>query len=243
MNKKGMYIVEASIIMPLFICGMVMLISIIPIVSACENIVFAVSDELRLDAVKAAFSEEEITFPAVLTSRVISENNGISMFSINKYGRDISLSDIDDLIQVKFTARFKRSGILIPVNSISFHGNVVTRAFTGSYHKVGGDGFDDRTVYVFPEDGRRYHSRGCRYLEAHCHLTILTDELKNRYHACPLCGAAGAHIGGTVICFERAGEAYHMPSCRQVQREKYYTETTRSSAERAGYTPCSVCGG
>ena len=74
-------------------------------------------------------------------------------------------------------------------------------------------------------------------------MTILTDELMMKYHACPLCDANRAHIGQTVICFERAGEAYHLPDCRQVEKEKYYTETTRSSAERAGYTPCSVCGG
>ncbi len=242
MNKRGMYIVEASVIFPLFIAAMVMVISIIPVISACENVVFSAADELRLDSAKAGLDGGATVMPALVTARVVSENHSISTFLVTGYRRGIKKEGIDDLIKFSFTCGFGNRISLIPVNGIKFNGNLTSRAFTGSYHRVGSS-FDDTIVYVFPEQGRRYHHKGCRYLEAHCHLTVLSQELMERYHACPLCGAKSAHIGSTVIYFERSGEAYHTPSCRQVEKEKYYTETTRSSAERAGYSACSVCGG
>ena len=241
-DKRGMYIVEASIILPLFIASMVLMISIIPIISACENVVFNAADELRLTSAVAAFGGNGASYPAAATARVLSGDRRISTFVVNSYRSRVTREGIEDLIAVKFTAGFRNSISIIHVNGITFKGNLLSRAFTGSYHKVGDD-FDDTVVYVFPEEGKRYHKKGCRYLQAHFHMTVLTDELMTKYHACPLCSAKRAHIGSTVICFERSGEAYHTSECRQVEKEKYYTETIRSSAERAGYTPCSVCGG
>ena len=237
-----MYIVEASVILPVFIVSMIMITGIIPVITVCENVVCSVADELRLDTAKAAFSSGRTGFIVRATSRILSENRGISTFKVNSYRRGVSENGIDDLMAVQFSAGFKSSMSLISVNGIMFRGNLIARAFTGTYHTVG-EGYDDTVVYIFPEDGKKYHAEGCRYLSAHCHMTILSDDLMTKYHACPLCGARRAHIGDTVICFERSGEAYHTPDCRQVEKEKYFTETIRSSAERAGYTPCSVCGG
>ena len=242
LNRRGMYTVEASVILPLFIASMIMVISIIPVISTCENIVFSCADELRLDSARSVFAESHILFPASATARVLSENKGISMFVVTSYRTGVTEEDIDDLILTRFTAVFKNSISLIPVNGIKFTGNMASRAFTGSYHKVG-DEYDGEKVYVYPSRGERYHKEGCRYLEAHCHKTILTDGVMMKYHACPLCGAKNAHVGQAILVFERSGEAYHLPECRQIEKEKYYTETTKSSAERAGYTPCSVCGG
>ena len=241
-NKKGMYIVEASVILPLFIASMVMVIGIIPVISTCENVVFSAADELRLESAKSGVGGSGAALPVLVTSRVQSENSGISTFSVNRYARDVKKNGIEDLIYLGFTAGFNSGVSLIAVNGIKFKGNLASRAFTGSTHTVS-DAVDDSIVYVFPEDGVRFHKKGCRYLQAHFHMTILTQELMAKYHACPLCRAKSAHIGQTVICFERAGEAYHTSDCRQVDKEKYYTETTRSSAERAGYSACSVCGG
>lgn len=241
LNRRGMYIVEASVILPLFIASMVMVISTIPVISTCEKIVFSCADELRLDAARSGFAESHILFPASAMARVISENDGISMFVVTSYRTGVSEEGIDDLIETSFSAVFKNSVSLIQVNGIKFTGNMASRAFTGSYHKVG-DEYDGEKVFVYPSRGTRYHHEGCRYLEAHCHMTILTESILSRFHACPLCGAKDAHIGQSILVFERSGEAYHLPDCRQVEKEKYYTETTKSSAERAGYTACSVCG-
>lgn len=241
-NRKGMYIVEASVILPLFIAAMVMVISIIPLITTCENVVFSAADEMRLESAKAGIGGTGVLLPVSISARVQSENTGISTFSVNSYRTGVTRNGIDDLICMRFTARLNGRSSLIAVNGISFKGNLTSRAFTGSVHTVSDD-VDETIVYIFPEDGVRFHRKGCRYLEAHCHLAVLSQDLMDKYHPCPLCGASRSHIGDTVFYFERAGEAYHTPGCRQVEKEKYYTETTRSSAERAGYSACSVCGG
>ena len=45
-NKKGNYILEAVITMPVFIAAVIALMSIVPIAASCEKIVFAISDEM-----------------------------------------------------------------------------------------------------------------------------------------------------------------------------------------------------
>ena len=150
-----MYIVEASVILPVFIVSMIMITGIIPVITVCENVVCSVADELRLDTAKAAFSSGRTGFIVRATSRILSENRGISTFKVNSYRREVSENGIDDLMAVQFSAGFKSSMSLISVNGIMFRGNLMARAFTGTYHTVG-EGYDDTVVYVFPQDGRRY---------------------------------------------------------------------------------------
>ena len=170
-NKKGMYIVEASVILPLFIASMIMVIGIIPVISTCENIVFSAADELRLESAKSGAGGSGVVLPLAVTSRIQSENSGISTFSVTRYARGVKRNGIEDLIYLGFRARFNSGISLIAVNGIKFKGNLVSRAFTGSTHTVN-DAVDDSIVYVFPEDGVRFHKKGCRYLQAHFHMTI-----------------------------------------------------------------------
>lgn len=240
MNKKGTYILEATIIFPVFVAALSIMISIIPLIAACENIVFSVADEIRLDAVEAAFIKEKISFPVLVTARVRQENKRLSNFRVTGYKRLYRANEIDDLIFATFKAGFDSRITLIPVGTASFEGALMARAYTGTTHEVTDD--DGKIVYIFPERGTKYHAAGCRHLESHCRLTILTSEIKTKYRECPLCDP-GSITGVNVFVFESAGEAYHKASCRSVEKEKYYIETTRGSAKESGYSACSVCGG
>ena len=61
--KRGSYIVEATIVVPVFILAVLMLISIIPIAASCENVIFSSADELRLESVKSAFRKNRAALP------------------------------------------------------------------------------------------------------------------------------------------------------------------------------------
>ena len=70
-TKKGSYIVESVIVIPIFIMAVVMLMSIIPIIATCENVNYAVADETHLECIKTAFRKN----PAALPAAVRAGNN------------------------------------------------------------------------------------------------------------------------------------------------------------------------
>ena len=52
-EKRGSYLVEAAIILPIFILGLIAIISVIPAISKAERVVFQTSDEMRLECIKS----------------------------------------------------------------------------------------------------------------------------------------------------------------------------------------------
>ena len=62
-TKRGSYIVEAAVIVPVFIVAVLMLIAIVPAMATCENTVFSAVDELRLESIKSAFRKNPAAVP------------------------------------------------------------------------------------------------------------------------------------------------------------------------------------
>ncbi|TDP57470.1 hypothetical protein [Aminicella lysinilytica] len=248
LNKKGSYIVEATIVVPIFIIAVLMLISIIPIISTCENITYSVTEEMRMETAKSAFRDNPATAPIAMGIRVNRENRRLSSFYITGYKYKYRAHGIDDLITVNFTSAFKEKNPLGLFSRVEFEGKLTGRAYTGSYYKDTPstrsefeEDKESKTVYVFPNWGKCYHNKNCTYVRSNCHLVYLSQNVKSSFHSCPLCGSADASIGTPVFCFESSGEAYHLASCNAVDR--YYIEMEKDEAVEKGYMPCSKCGG
>lgn len=243
-NKSGGYITEAAIIAPLFILAVIALISIIPVISMVENTVFAGADEMRQEAVLYNISPVAKGCPVMFKVRAERENKNLKHLMITGYYRGASHGDIEDLIILDLRAR---GGVYDPLEKftdIPFSGRIVGRAYTGRYRKETGAsdfGDGDRKVWIFPEDGVRFHNENCRHVKACCKNVRLTAALKSKLRPCPNCDAKAASIGSPVYVFPSAGEAYHLGHCRSVK--KYCTETTKARASAEGYTPCLTCGG
>ena len=248
MSRRGSYIVEAAIVVPIFIMAVVMLISIIPIIATCENIVFSVADEMHLEDAKSAFRNNPAAGPLSVKARIGMENSKLTSFHVTGYRYKYQENGISDLISIRFASTFSEKNPLGLFSKVRFNGSLVSRAFTGSYYK---DEPKDRSdfekeqdseiVYIFPTWGYKYHNKGCTYVRSNCHLVYLSQDVRDKYHACPLCGAKAAGLGTPVFCFESDGEAYHLGNCSSV--DKYYVEIEKEDAIRKGYTPCSKCGG
>lgn len=245
MNKQGSYIVEAVIVLPIFIAAVIALMSIVPVTASCENMVFATTDEMRLESVKSAFRKNSAALPISALSRIKDENPKAKSCHIVSYQYFYEEHDISDLISLQFRAVFSQNSPAGIFDSVIFDGKVTARAFTGKLHKEppcgDGDLADDQTVYIFPEWGMRYHSSTCTYVKAACRLVYLSQNTKREYKPCSLCNASSARIGSPVFCFTASGKAYHTADCRTVDR--YYVEISRRNAQEKGYSPCSKCGG
>jgi hypothetical protein len=248
LNKKGSYIVEATIVVPVFIMAVMLLIGIIPVISICENITYAAADEMRLEMAKSAFRNNPAALPISLKMRAGRENNDLTSFHVTSYLYKYRSNNINDLIKIQFHSTFKKKNPLGLFSAVSFKGALTGRAFTGTYYRdlpasrsdIENDG-DSRIVYIFPNWGNCYHNKNCSYIHSNCHLVYLSQDVRNDFHACPLCGAGNASVGTPVFCFENSGEAYHLSGCSSVK--KYYIDIERKEAVKKGYVPCSKCGG
>lgn len=247
-TKKGAYIVEAVIVVPIFIMAVMMLISIIPIIATCENMVFATVDEMKAENIKAAFRKNPVALSATLGHRIYEENNNVSVWKIDRLSYLYSSSEIDDLISVDFRSVFSQKNPLGLFSSIIFESRITSRVFTGKVFKEppsGRDKFEEdekeQWVYIFPEWGKKYHGKSCTYIRSACQMNYLSQNIKNKYSPCKLCDVKSAEIGTPVFCFVISGQVYHKAGCRII--DKYYIEIEKKDAEAKGYSPCSKCGG
>lgn len=243
-SRKGEYIAEAAVIAPMFILAVLALIGIIPVIGTVENIVFSASDELRREAVMCGFQPSAARVPVRLETRATAENRWLRHMYITNYRYRFSHGNMDDLIEIQMYAV---NGVHDPLgvfDSIRVPLAVTGRAFTGRVRQGGAAGSfqdDSGMVFIFPEDGIRYHKESCQHVRACCRMVPLSSEIQKMYHPCPNCRAKTASAGAPVYIFSKAGEAYHYGSCRSVTR--WCTEITKKRAEEMGYTACRTCGG
>lgn len=242
--RRGSYIVEAAIVMPIFIAATVALMSLVPTFAACENLVFSAADEMRMESVKSAFRKNPAALPVLVKNRICGENPRMDSCQVIFYRYLYQDNGIEDLLLLDLRAAFSENSPAGVFDAIRFDARLKGRAFTGKIHKTppgAGQAEDDTIVYVFPQWGTRYHGKHCTYIKANCQMVYLSQDTKKGYTPCSLCNASFAQIGSPVFCFTESGRVYHLAECRVVER--YYVEMEKGKAISQGYTPCSKCGG
>ncbi len=243
-DKRGGYIVEAAVILPVFILAVIMMMSSIPVISDGENTLFSVSDELRFESVKAALYENQQTMNLRIRNRVMSEKDRFSEFYILKSRYMYTKSGIDDLITVQYQLKHRGRDFMNLFGEAVFDETITIRSYTGTVHQespITPDKNESYQVYIFPEWGQKYHNETCSYVKGSYQMQYLNDKIKGGYDACRLCDARSAQTGSPVFTFEKYGKVYHLQMCRTVER--YYVKIGKYKAEQRGYTPCSKCGG
>ena len=243
-SKKGEYILEAAVIAPMFMLAVLALIGIIPVISNSENLVFSATDEMRREAAVCALHPSAARMPVRLEGRAKGENRWLKHLYITGYRYRFSHGNMEDLIEIHLQAVHGVHDPLGCFDHIRVPAVITGRAFTGRVRTGGAaDSFQDdsRMVYIFPEEGIRYHSGSCQHVRACCKMVPLSDKIRKAYHPCPNCRAKTAATGAPVYVFSRAGEAYHYGSCRSVTR--WCTEISLKQEKAQGYTACRTCGG
>lgn len=242
-HKSGSYLVEAAMIMPIFILAVVMLMSGIPSISASEQALFDVTDEMRLESVKSAIRENPYVLPAKITGRVYLENHNIDQFYITSFQYLYEKNSIKDLISLQYAIVCDGNDILNIFDEAALKGKITARAFTGAVHHTAPKNEETtaKEVFIFPEWGNRYHHENCTFIRTNCRMEYLSQKIKQSYKPCELCNAKSAQIGSPVFCFQQYGEVYHLAECKTVER--YYVAIKQNHAEQQGYSPCQKCNG
>ena len=245
-NKKGSYLLESAIALPIFLIAVIVMSSIILMYACIEDCNFIAANELRRSAAESAVMNTSMTTPYRLKKEIESKHRQIESTSLEDSINMGSRWGVDDLIGVRYRLTLRQNNPLGINAKADYTLSLVTRAYVGRERNEGNmsaDEFagDGEPVFIFPKRGQKYHSKGCGFLKAASRSGSLNSSIKSKYKSCPLCHSSKASEGSLIYYFPSAGDDYHMPGCVSLQRN--FIEIDKSVAIERGYTPCSKCGG
>ena len=213
-NKRGSYLLEAAISLPVFIIAVMVMSSVILMYACIEDCTFIAAGELRRGAAEAVIADTSVVLPYRIRKEIEENHSQVHSAKLTDAGFRCERWGIDELLLVSFRLRLR------------------TEEFADE---------DAEAVYIFPKRGEKYHSKGCTFLKAASTSAALTDTIRRKYRGCPLCHSSSAGNGTLIYYFPSDGEDYHLPGCASLQRN--YIEIDKCTARRRGYTACSKCGG
>lgn len=249
--KSGSITLEASIILPLIVIGLLTIGSLIIFNTCEENIYSSAMDEgrkLAIDSYMEIGKAEALLFTNRVENRLREENRACSY---------IEITDFDYLYRNRYTDKLISYEIeygvspKVPIkfcDAIKGKDRITLRAFVGSDNyriNKGYDLFEEEEesipVWVFPSSGIKYHKKECRYVTAAAKRTKLDGSIKMQFDSCKLCHSKDLKNGANVYVYTNSGKVFHRGECKKV--DKYVVEIQKVEAEKRGYAPCSVCGG
>ena len=247
-EKRGSYLVEAAIILPIFILGLIAIISVIPAISKAERVVFQTSDEMRLECIKSVYLKNPIGLPARTMLRCRKSDKAIKNFFAYSTIYCGSSAHMDEMINLKWNTDVIQPTLADLFDNISLNGKLIGRSFAGyqrahnpTDRSVFEDNMDSRPVYIFPNEGSKYHGENCRILKSAAKVNVLTRSFRKKHKPCKLCKAKTIQLSEYVYTFNNGDVRYHRASCNLVKRR--YIKIDLSIAEKRGYEPCKICGG
>ena len=252
-TRRGSIAVEATIILPLFIIGILTLGYLIKFTMAGEGVFHALADETSKFTSQTASVLGISAYEKDVKVRVENESYG-----------DVAAADVFGLYHIPFVGKNGKMytslvGVSVtwdtPIrlprllrDELGGQTTILARAFVGGTNAGNELPFsemekDDNglTVWVFPRAGERYHEEFCEYIKNNPQERLLDKKVRNKYNACKLCLAQAAHEGDLVYCFPTTGRVFHTGECYLVER--YVIEISEEDAKNQGYTACSKCGG
>jgi len=198
-NRRGSYILEASIILPLLIICICSLIMIIKIIAICEDVTFITSKHLMNAALNYYNKINEIS----LCTKIQNEIKEVTDFEIVQYRYLFKNGSNDNLISLKAKANFCVYNPIGINSEIEFDEQVLCRGFAGKYRNsviLSEEEFSNykkaSKVYVFSKYGEKYHSVNCRYINqsdterAYIIPMDREDAFRKGYTPCIICKGA-----------------------------------------------------
>lgn len=156
-NKKGSYMVEAAISLPVFILVFVALALVVNIIASCEEMVF---------------KESRLVYEMDMKAPQIIPNPRKEGYKVVDFDYLYSSSWTDDLISLDTRKDFEVENPIGILGKIRFRLDILSRGYTGQRQREGPlgeeefcDGAPSEKVIVFPKYGIRFHKEGCRYVE------------------------------------------------------------------------------
>ncbi len=223
------------------------MMSIILLYACIEDANFILANEMRRASIEAVFSPSAAALPVRAERKILKARSQAEYIRVKDYGYLTERNGIDKLIALDMGMHMKVRNPIGLATDTNYDVALVSRAYVGRERKNEPmseaemkDG-NAEPVFIFPQSGKKYHSRGCTYLRAAYVSATLNGDIRKRYTGCAVCHSRKAHNGALVYVFPNYGGAYHLPGCKAMDR--HCIEIEKRIAIKRGYTPCEKCGG
>ena len=245
-TKRGFLSLEAALLLPVFIVGILTFGFLIKVIAAEANIIHAMADEGGKLSVRAYSMRIAPDFGMTLKKRLAAENSGIEDIHVETFQYLYRAQGKDDLIALRVSAQMKVKLPIVLYDGFELSETLLFRGFTGRERIPERIRFDEmemeeesHIVWVFPTAGTKYHEETCRYIRVEARQGFLDARIQSQYKACALCRPDESSRGSVIYYFQSSGEAYHKGDCYIVDR--YVISMEEADAVKKGYTPCMVC--
>ena len=245
-NKKGSYILETTISLPIFMIAVIVMCSIILMYSVIEEANFIAGTELRRGAAESIYLNTSVLIPGRISERIRTHSQVEGAYLTDYAYRENRLGQ-DEIIAIRYKMKLRTNNPLDLAAKAEYDVSLATRAYVGKIRDVEKMSASElanknaRGVFIFPKSGEKYHSEGCGVLHAKYKSAILGTSILNEYSSCPVCHSRTASLGTMIYYFPNDGKDYHLKDCPCLERN--YIEIDVDTAKERGYTACSKCGG
>lgn len=174
-SRKGSYLVEASLTLPVLILGTISLALIINLIAFCETVCFVTSRELK----EQTYCQNKLIGSVSLSRSIVSgveeewQNRfPFSGFQVKRVRAGVESGSLDELISVTVGTDVSFSTPVGIDSGAGLSGRVMARAFTGTLQDaspLGEDRFNCTgsavDVTVYPKYGQRFHVETCSVVQ------------------------------------------------------------------------------
>lgn len=247
-KNNGFVIVEAAIVMPIFIIGIITIAYLMKYIIIQENILYNICEESQKIARNAYYLKSNPFYPKKMEELLVLENPKVEYFNTDKYSYLYSNNNIEGLIKYEVSYWINIKAPIQLYKGLPGKETVLFRGLVGRKYNVKKTTFEEmekeiisEIVYIFPDSGEKYHKFSCPYISVFPTQSILTEAIKRSYRPCNLCKSAKVENGKLIYYFPKTGEAFHKGQCSSV--EKYTVKIEKELAIKKGYTSCKTCGG
>ena len=239
-NNLGSAVVEATLIIPVFLFAMLAIYSMCRCKLA-EGIIYeAASETAEYMAEYSYLDEPNILMPDMVMSQYIDNKELVNesidggIKGINYFGTITRDSDNYVVLKVNYTLN-----VDIPmVPSLSKKRQIIIkqRAYIGEGEDNGKEECTDEDKYVYVTDNREvYHSnRNCTHLKLSIHQTSLKYAQNYGFSPCEFCGDKAEN---TVYITDKGGRYHSSKECSGLKRTVYIVKLS----EVSGLPACSRC--
>ena len=238
-NNMGSATVEATLILPLFMFGMMVIYCMIQSILA-ENVLYRAAVETAEYLAETAYiNENSIYAPELVFSNYVADEELLEKYidggvdGINFFGTTKPDEDGYFILQVNYTKEVSLP--FMPKLEKDKTIYLKQRAYTGAI-VTGDDEAQKGERYVFITDNKEaYHStRLCTYLKLSVHKVNKNSAVAAGYTACEFCGDGT----GEIVIITDYGGRYHFKSdCSGLKRTIYRVKID----EVGGMAECSRC--
>lgn len=238
-NNRGMATVEATLILPLFIFGMLMIYHMIQC-RLTENIIYdAAVETAEYIALLGYLNEDGIYMPELYFSGYVDDEDKVKKYvtgglaGIDFFGSRYDMDDGYFTLNVNYT--LKVGAPFMPDVNKSKNITITGRFYVGNTEENADKASGDE-VYVYITDNMEvYHStRLCSHLNLTIKIADIEDALKQGYEPCEYCGGKAEEK----VLVTDSGNKYHaFAGCSGLKRTIYKVKLS----ETGGVPACTRC--